>query len=221
MILTFIKKHWFSMAVALVLLTAIARKNIRFQTAQPGAPEKAPKQHLEKYTEDTRVAQNPSLLGIGPDGGGSAVRLPEIGAAAAVAFLKRFSQVAVAEQQKFGMPASVLLACAYVNSFAGQRACATEANNYLAVPCTAEWGGPVATFSGTCFRKYNTPWESIRDFNLYLHKREWYVALKKSAPRDWRAWAKALSKHRVSDVENFEATLSRVIEQYRLAELDE
>ncbi|MBK6932489.1 MAG: glucosaminidase domain-containing protein [Saprospirales bacterium] len=218
MMLEFIKKRWFTLALLLIFGIALARKNLHFDIKQPKAPAIPEKQ--EKYTRETPASQSAALLHLGNDGAAAPARLPEISDATAVAFLRRFSRVAVAEQQKFGIPASVMLASAYVNSFAGQRNCALEANNFQAVRCTAEWGGPVATLSGACFRKYETAWESIRDFNLYLQQRNWFNKLKKSAGADWRAWAKGLATHRASDVEDFEAELVKVIEAYRLFELD-
>lgn len=221
MIWPFLKKRWFSAALVLIILAAIVRKNLRINVGDTAAPP-VKKEQVEKYTRDIAAAPVASQLGIVAEGPPAAVKMPAVEDAAAVAFLKRFGQVAVAEQKKFGMPASVLLASAYVNSFAGRRDCATQANNFLAVRCTAEWGGPVKTFSGACFRQYNTAWESIRDFNVHLSKRPWYEALKKSAKQDWRAWAKGLAKHpEVSDIDNFEQELSQVIRAYRLFELDQ
>ena len=219
MIWTFIKKRWFSVALAMLVLIALVRKNLRINVGDSAHP--ARKEQLEKYTDEPSVAQNTSLLGLGTGGSAATHRLPEVAGATAIAFLKRFSDVAVAEQERFGMPASVLLACAFVNSFAGQRDCATSANNYLATHCTTDWGGEVATLSGTCFRRYETAWESIRDFNLQLSKHDWYQSLRQSAGQDWQDWVKGLSKQQVSDVENFEEELSSVIRQYRLFELDE
>lgn len=214
----FLKKRWFSVALVALLLAAVVRKNLRINVGDTAAPAK--KEQPEKYTAEPAIAQGSSMLSLGAGAGAGMVRMPPTDDATAMAFLKRFGQVAVSEQKKFGMPASVLLACTYLNSFAGRRDCTVEANNYLAVRCTAEWGGPVVTCSGACFRQYNTPWESIRDFNVQWSKREWYVSLKKSAKRDWRIWAKALAEHRVSDVEHFEQEMVRVIQKYQLYELD-
>lgn len=214
----FLKKRWFSVALVALLLAAIVRKNLRINVGDSAMPAK--KEQQEKYTAEPVIAQRSAMLSLGADGTSGAVRMPATDDAAAMAFLKRFGQVAVAEQKKFGMPASVLLACTYLNSFAGRRDCTVQANNYLAIRCTAEWGESSVTCSGACFRQYNTPWESIRDFNVQLSKQKWYGALKKSAKQDWRAWAKALAGHRVSDVENFEQEMVRVIQQYRLHELD-
>lgn len=215
MIWIFLKKRWFPLALVLLVLVALLRKNIRINLGDP-----LHKDATEKYTREPVAAQSTSLLGITP-GSRPAVSFPGVEAAEAVAFLKRFSQVAVAEQEKFGMPASVLLGCAYVNSFAGKRDCATSANNFLAIHCSPDWGGPAITLSGSCFRKYETPWESIRDFNNHLCKNSWYVALRKSAESDWKAWAEALAGHRASDVEHFKEELTKVIETYRLDDLDD
>jgi flagellum-specific peptidoglycan hydrolase FlgJ len=217
MIMTFVKKRWFSIALVLIILVAMARKNVRFQVDDTAAP--AARENLEKYTEDVAPKATARMNIVGDDDQ-KLVRMPNVDDATAVAFLKRFAQVAVAEQEKFGIPASVLLACAYVNSFAGQRTCATEANNYLATRCTADWGGPVANISGSCFRQYNTAWESIRDFNQVHSRKEWYVALKKGSKQNWKPWVKALAKHRVTDVENFEAEMAKIIREFQLEELD-
>ncbi|MCK6694172.1 MAG: glucosaminidase domain-containing protein [Thermoanaerobaculia bacterium] len=214
----FLKKRWFSAALVVLLLLAFARKNLRINVGGSTAP--APKEQPEKYTREKSIAQGSSLLNLGADETSGSLRLSAPDDATAMAFLKRFSQVAVAEQKKFGMPASVLLACAYVNSFAGRRDCTVQANNYLAVRCSADWGGPVVTCAGACYRQYNTPWESIRDFNVQLSKREWYAHLKKSAKNNWRAWLKTLAEKGASDVVNFEGEAVKVIQKYRLDELD-
>ncbi len=217
MILEFIKKRWFTLALLLIVFIAILRKNLRFEPGSPTIREQVIPR--EKFT-DEGTPKGAALLNLGGESSSSQVQLPDIDETTAVAFLQRFGHVTVAEQEKFGIPASVLLACAYVNSFSGRRNCALEANNYLAVRCAANWNGPTANYSGACFRQYNTAWESIRDFNLGLQQSDWFAGLKKSAGNDRKAWAKGLAKHRVSDVENFEMELLKVIQAYRLFELD-
>lgn len=216
MIQEFVKKRWFSLALLLLLLAAILRKNIRFQSDDVSRPPAT--ETREKYTDASSAPKATALLNVGGDGVAT-VRFPGVDEATTVAFLKRFAQVAVTEQEKFGMPASVLLAAAYVNSFGGGRACAVQANNYLATRCSAGWNGPEANISGTCFRQYETAWESIRDFGAVHSRKDWYKTLKQDT-KDWKKWVQALVAHRVSDVENAEAEMVRVIEEYRLFELD-
>jgi len=218
MIQEFVKKRWFSLALALLLLVAVLRKNIRFQTDDVSRPPAV--ETREKYTDAASTPKPAALLNVGGDGIPATVRFHGVDDAATVAFLKRFAPVAVTEQGKFGMPASVLLAAAYVNSFGGKRASAVEANNYLATRCSSDWSGPEADISGACFRKYETAWEGIRDFSVIHSRKEWYAALKKDR-KDWRKWVKSMAGHRTSDVENAETEMVRVIEEYRLFELDE
>lgn len=218
MMLEFVKKRWFTLALVLLLLAALVRKNIRFQADDAATPP-AQESH-GKYTDAASSPKATALLNVGGDGIPASVRLPEVDDATAVAFLKRFASVAVSEQEKFGMPASVLLACAYLNSFAGKRSCATEANNYLAIRCSADWNGPEWNDSGTCFRKYETAWESIRDFNVIHSRKDWYVALKNESEMGWKTWVKKMAVQRVSDVEGFEKEMGRLIQEYRLFELD-
>jgi flagellum-specific peptidoglycan hydrolase FlgJ len=117
----FFKKRWFSVALVALLLVAVVRKNLRINVGDTASPAK--KEQPEKYTAEPTIAQSTSMLSLGADGSSAAVRMPATDDATAMAFLKRFGQVAVSEQKKFGMPASVLLACTYLNSFAGRRAC--------------------------------------------------------------------------------------------------
>ncbi|MCB0531572.1 MAG: glucosaminidase domain-containing protein [Lewinellaceae bacterium] len=215
----FIKKRWFTIALLLILLIAAVRKNLHFDGDDTAAP--VSKERPEIYTEEPASPKSASMLNLGSEATTSKVQLPEIDEATAIAFLQRFGNAMAAEQQKFGVPASVLLACAYVNSFSGRRSCAREVNNYLAIPCTKDWNGSRANFNGSCFREYATAWESIRGFSLYLQQKPWFASLKKSAGQDWKAWVKGLAKHDLSDVQQFETELVRVIEAYRLYELDQ
>jgi flagellum-specific peptidoglycan hydrolase FlgJ len=210
----FFKTNWFPIVVVVLLLLAALKRNVPWSFG-------APKASREKFTELTTTApQAPSAMGVldSPKPPSSAV--PTIEESVAVPFLQRFGRVAVGEQKKFGVPASVLLACAYVNSFAGQRTGVAQANNYFGLPCTGNWDGNTATVEGLCLRKYATPWESFRDFSIFLSTQEWFGAAKKSAGRDWQRWAAALGEQPLTDVQDFGTELRQVIERYRLYELD-
>ncbi|MCS7037616.1 MAG: glucosaminidase domain-containing protein [Saprospiraceae bacterium] len=215
-------RHWFTLALALLVLLALWRRR------PPSAPaELIPltpmKEAPERFTQRPEAApQSASLVDAPTESVASTgARMPALDDATTVAFLQRFARTAIAEQERFGMPASVLLASAYVNSFAGKRKCAVEANNYVAMRCTADWPGAVVTLDGACYRRYNTAWESLRDFNAYYSRKAWYAELKKNAGRDWRKWLKGLAAQGVSDVANFEAEATRVITAFRVYELDE
>src|SRR5689334_702088 len=120
MIWRFIKSNWFSIALVLLLVMAVARRGLRII---PGGADGRPQQELtrgktERFTEkETADAAKPSTLDLGLADGRSREALPNIDQATAVAFLRRFGNAVVGEQKKFHVPASVLLALSYVNSY--------------------------------------------------------------------------------------------------------
>lgn len=216
MLWKFIKTNWFTIALVVIVALAAARKGLLWFGRGKGAQ----KPKLEKYTELAGKTEGKSLFGLLPGMQGGSQTLPEISDEEAQNFLKRFINAARGEQKKFGMPASVYLGIAYVNSFAGKRAVAEEARNFFALTCSVSWDGGTADIGGRCYRRYETPWESFRDFSIYLTAQDWYGPLRKSAGRDWEAWVRDLDANAVSDVKGFRESLAGVIKAYRLYELD-
>ena len=207
MLWKFIKTNWFAVALVLLLLVAIGRNNPRFRFWESGKHSVA----AEKYTEINPGST--AHLDLFGESGAPTVAMPEIDDATAVAFLKRFGNVAVNERKKFGVPPSVLLACAYVSSHSGQRTAAQQANNYFSLPC-AGWDGAVLTINGQCFRRYDTAWASFRDFGTFVGSQRWFSDVRKSGGNDWQQWLKALDGKDISDVRGY------IGEIYRLFELD-
>lgn len=215
----FIKTNWFSIALVLLVLGAIVRKNLPFNTAGPASPNrKDPKEASpEKYT----AAGGKSAMDLVPQMSGLSSDRPAVDKTVAIAFVRRFEKVAISERKKFGIPSSVLLACAYVNSSAGQRSFVEPSNNYFALPCTSDWEGETTTADGRCLRKYESAWASFRDFNIYLTSQEWFGSVKKSAGKDWQAWVTEIAKQDISDAPNFKNEMEKAIETFRLYDLDE
>ncbi len=107
------------------------------------------------------------------------------------AFVKRFAHVAVGEKQKYGIPASLILANGLLVSQAGKQDLARRANNFFALPCTPSWRGDRLEYDGSCFRAYENAWTSFRDNSIYLTE----GALSDLPPLesdDYRGWARAL-----------------------------
>lgn len=209
----FVKTYWFVISLVLLVLAALARKSGR------GIFGRSTFQ--EKYTQQRDSAGETAQMGILSESNAAVRDLPVIQQATAVAFLKRFGAVSVAEHKKYGVPASIVLATAYINSFAGQREVARSAKNYFALPCGPDWDGASVELGGKCFRHYETAWESFRDFSLYLHTRDWMRDAQQRNGQDWQAWAAFLAEQQISDIRQFERELKGVIEAYRLYELDE
>jgi flagellum-specific peptidoglycan hydrolase FlgJ len=215
----FFKTNWFTIALLLLLLLTLVRK---FMPASGGgATSPKQKERKEANPEKYTATESPALLGFSAESPDAARQQPAADKAAAVAFVRRFESVAVSERKKFGIPASVLLGCAFVNSTAGMSDAATKANNFFALPCDSDWDGEKATIDGRCLRRYESAWASFRDFSIYLSGQEWFGSAKKSAGKDWQKWAKELAKHSISDVPDFDKKLVQAIQAHRLYDLDE
>jgi flagellum-specific peptidoglycan hydrolase FlgJ len=209
----FFKTNWFTIALVILVLAAIARHKVS-PGAQPARP-KPVESNQEKYT----AAGDNAQLGFAVE---SLAAASENAAdkATAIAFVRRFEQVAVSERKKFGIPSSVLLACAFVNSAAGKSETVAQANNYFALPCGSDWEGEQKTVNSRCIRRYESAWASFRDFSIYLTSQEWYGGVKKSAGKDWEKWIKALGQHGVPGTTGGNEALENAIRTYRLYDLD-
>jgi hypothetical protein len=214
MIWKFFKTNWFYLAMCVVLFLYAARKypalnllNVAFKNAQ-----------TERGKEGKgEVKSGAALLGFVPDN--PKERVPEtleLNASKVESFLKRFAKVAFSEHKKFGVPTSVILACAYVNSKSGLLEPASTANNFFALTCDGSWEGETDQINGQCMRKYDSAWASFRDFSIYLSSQEWFGMLKKTAGKDWRKWVEKLELEGVSNSKE----MTKVIEAYRLEEMD-
>jgi len=210
----FFKTNWFYFAMGLLLAVYAVRKFPHFNPFSPSNKNNP----NEKVTEEkSNKKGGVALLGFVPETPKERPpELDDVDAPKTEAFLKRFAQVAHSEQKKFGIPASVILACAYANSQAGQRETASTANNFFALSCADGWEGETTQIGGKCVRKYESAWASFRDFSIYLSSQEWFGSLKKSAGKDGRKWVEKLGSEGVGNAK----TMQRVMEAYHLGELD-
>jgi flagellum-specific peptidoglycan hydrolase FlgJ len=220
-ILHFFKTNWFVIALFALILTAFVKdrqKNTSGPIKLQNRTEQR-KSNPEKFTDATGDDLTATNMGFGI-GNGNNVGLPEIGDDVAMAFFRRFRKVAEGEAQKFGIPASVILACAYTNSFAGSRDLVKSAHNYFALSCSANWEGKSTSHNGKCFRSYETAWESYRDFSETVAKQDWYADAKKTGKTKPEVWVSLLTKSGVSEVDDFENHALNAIQRYNLFELD-
>jgi len=138
-------------------------------------------------------------------------------------FIQRFKDVAIYEQQKYGIPASIKLAQGLLESKSGTSLLAIQNNNYFGVKC----------FSKTCkkghctnlsddshkdfFKKYDSAWLSFRDHSKLLQK-ERYKDLYKS--KSYTAWAFGLRKAGYATDEKYHRKIIKIIEDLELYQYD-
>ncbi|MEM8909004.1 MAG: glucosaminidase domain-containing protein [Bacteroidota bacterium] len=135
------------------------------------------------------------------------------------AYLSRFGHVAISEQKKYGIPASIILANALFHSFAGQRDMVLSGNNHFAIPCGRAWDGDRGKYQGSCYRHYENAWSSFRDHSVYLNQGK-FRSLAQLGATDYQAWAKGLEKAKYSEQRNLANHLIRLIEDYQLYAYD-
>lgn len=119
-------------------------------------------------------------------------------------YISRFSKVAVAEMRKFGVPASIKLAQAVLESEAGKSRSVLDNNNHFGMPLQHQ--------------EYVSAWENWRAHSLLL-KTE-YAALFDDA-YGYKQWAKGLQKMKYSADRNYAEKLIELIEKYDLTLMDE
>jgi len=136
-------------------------------------------------------------------------------------FIDNYAAVAISEMQFSGIPASITLAQAILESSWGRGSIAAEANNYFCIKCFNGWEGP--TFNAkddepglSCFRSYGSVWESFRDHSNFLRDGMRYQLLFEIEKTDFQAWAKGLSQSGYATDKEYDEKLIKLIQEHGL-----
>ncbi len=138
------------------------------------------------------------------------------------AYIEKYKDLAITEQERHAIPASITMAQALLESSAGVSRLATIGNNHFGIKCGKDWTGDVMHHDddqlGECFRKYKKPIESFEDHSLFL-KRQRYAFLFQYDITDYKAWANGLSRAGYATDPTYPEKLIKIIETYDLAQL--
>ena len=181
------------------------------------APSKKVAEKNEKGTSFFNFFENP--FGRSKKKNDLKLELNKIDEAVKQSYLKRFAHVAVNEQEKYGIPASIILANAMLQSSSGERDIAKNYNNHFAIICGNDWNGGTISNDGKCYRVYKTAWESFRNYSQYVTSGK-FAHLTKFSSTDYHAWANGLEKAHFSADSNLSKNLIWIIEKYGLDDLD-
>ena len=140
-------------------------------------------------------------------------------------YVQRFAPVAQAEMHKFGIPASIILAQALLESEAGNSELAVEANNHFGIKCFSK-----KCKQGHCmnasddshkdfFVKYSNAWSSFRAHSKFLKATPRYAALFKK--QDYRSWAKGLAAAGYATDKHYGEKLIQIVETLNLDKYDQ
>ncbi len=139
-------------------------------------------------------------------------------------YVQRFAVIAKSEQDKFGIPASINMAQALIESRAGDSRLAQRNNNHFGMKCFSKKckKGHCSNFSDDhhkdFFRKYKSAWESWREHSKMISTGRYKPLL--DYKNDYRAWAENLSALGYATDKEYTAKLIYIIEKYELYKLD-
>mgnify|MGYP003527552239 FL=1 len=152
------------------------------------------------------------------------VGVKELIPVSSIDYIEKYSNIAIGEMKKFGIPASISLAQGLIESRAGTSKLALKANNHFGMKC----------FSRNCrkghcmnmtddthkdfFRKFSSPWVSWRAHSELISSGR-YAKLKRHG-KDYRAWAYGLKSAGYATDRTYAEKLIGIIERYDLHKYD-
>lgn len=240
----FIARNWFKLALALLLIFIVLKKDLSFQirlkapvlneqqqAVPPPAERRASRETLSESRDLPAAGASETYSApvdrfdfsspgrssqADPDKTSTALDEPALRA-----FVDRFSHVAVNEHKKFDIPASLIMGNALLLSGAGKNDIARKGNNFFALPCSRDWRGRSTMFQGSCYRRYENAWTSFRDHSLYLTTGKLAFLREEHGGDDYSGWARGLEKEGFYEDGGTAAQVIELIRRYGLHELDE
>lgn len=139
-------------------------------------------------------------------------------------YIVKYAQIAVAEMNRTGVPASITLAQGILESGNGKSELAAKSNNHFGIKCHSDWTGAKVYHDddekGECFRKYKKVQHSFEDHSDFLVRGSRYEFLFELAPTDYRGWAKGLKKAGYATAPDYADRLIKIIEEEDLYTYD-
>ena len=136
-------------------------------------------------------------------------------------YISQYKQIALDQEKKYGIPASITLAQGILESGAGKSMLTRNANNHFGVKAYGGWTGPVYLAwddekQKSRFRSYSSAMESYRDHSLFLKNNSRYNSLFTKSVYDYRAWAIGLQKAGYATSGTYAKALIGLVDAYRL-----
>ncbi|WP_308379093.1 glucosaminidase domain-containing protein [Parapedobacter tibetensis] len=138
-------------------------------------------------------------------------------------YIAHYKDIAIAEMDQYGIPASIKLAQALLESGNGNSTLAREANNHFGIKCTPEWPGR-KTYKdddsrNDCFRVYERVEDSFKDHSQFLLRNR-YASLFELDRDDYKGWARGLKSAGYATNPKYAELLINLIERYELHQYD-
>lgn len=139
-------------------------------------------------------------------------------------YIRKYQLLAIEEMGRSGIPASIKMAQAILESGDGNSELARKSNNHFGIKCKTGWSGKKVYYDdderGECFRSYKSVHESFIDHTNFLMTSPRYGFLFKLPPDDYKRWAKGLKQAGYATARHYDNTLIKIIEDNKLYNLD-
>ena len=146
-------------------------------------------------------------------------------------YIDEYRDLAITEMERTGIPASIKLGQAILESNAGQSTLATKAKNHFGIKCGKNWNGKSmkkkdddyvnGRLKKSCFRAYRKNDDSFLDHSEFLMSGKRYDFLFDLDGKDYKKWAKGLKKAGYATAKDYHKKLIEVIERYKLHQYDD
>src|SRR5580658_84943 len=139
-----------------------------------------------------------------------------------ILYVNTYKALAMAEEQRAGIPAAIILAQGLHESEAGTSELVKGSNNHFGIKCKDDWKGGVVYHDDDarqeCFRSYATAADSYRDHSDFLSKGSRYAFLFQLDPTDYEGWANGLRKAGYATNIRYSQILIKLIRDYNLGQ---
>lgn len=141
-------------------------------------------------------------------------------------FILRYAPIAIEQQQKFGIPASVTLSQMAHESQWGRSSLARRGLNFFGIKASKSWiesGKPYSLHDddrrGEAFCNYNTVEESVAHHSELLMSSR-YKECRLFSPTDYHNWLMAIKRAGYATAKDYVQCCERIIRKYRLDRYD-
>jgi hypothetical protein len=140
-------------------------------------------------------------------------------------YIETYKELAIREMQRYGIPASITMAQALLESDDGNSPLSQESNNHFGIKCHNNWTGETVYHNddkqNECFRKYPQVIDSYEDHSQLLTTAKRYASLFSLRADDYKGWAYGLRKAGYATNPQYPELLIQIIENNQLYLLDD
>lgn len=146
-------------------------------------------------------------------------------------YIEVYKDIAIVEMKRTGIPASIKLGQAILESSAGKSRLSLSSNNHFGIKCKSYWKGKTydhidddvdrhGQLVPSCFRAYETVIDSYIDHSNFITNSVRYNSILVHQDQSYQHWATFLQKNGYATDPNYAKKLISCIEKYQLFEYD-